>query len=79
MRIGPLGSPGTGEGYFRYGTGAMRRARAAVSVGPLSAPPPVASAEKPAKEPDTLYDPSARLAELQSARSRRGRRVDIKV
>jgi hypothetical protein len=57
----------------------MRRARAAVSVGPLSAPAPVDSAEKPGKEPNTLYDPSARPAELQAARSRRGRQLDLKV
>jgi len=79
MRIGPIGLQGTGGAYFRFGTGAMRRARAAVSVGPLSAPAPVDSAEKPGKEPNTLYDPSARPAELQAARSRSGRRLDIKV
>ena len=78
MRIGHLGLQGGGA-YFRFGTGAMRRARAAVSVGPLSDPPPVDSVDKVGKEPNILYGPSARPAELQAARSRSGHRLDIKV
>ena len=79
MRIGPIGSDGVGGAYFRYGTGAMRRARAAVSVGPLSAPAPVEPVARADAQPNTLYDPSARPAELKAAKSRSGRRLDIKV
>ena len=79
MRIGPIGLDGIGASYFRFGTGAMRRARAAVSVGPLSAPAPVEPVNKVGAEPNSLYDPKARPAELKAARSRTGRRVDVTV
>lgn len=79
MRIGPIGLNGVGAAYFRFGTGAMRRARAAVSVGPLSEPAPVEPAAATGREPNTLYDPNAQLAELHRARPKRGRRLDIRV
>jgi hypothetical protein len=37
------------------------------------------AAEKPGDESNALYDTSARPAELKAARSRSGRRLDIKV
>ena len=77
MRIGPLGSHGVGAALMRFETGAMRRARAAVSPGFVVHP--VEPVRPDDREPNTRYDPSGKLSELHVASPRKRRLLDIRV
>jgi hypothetical protein len=79
MRIGSIGTQGVGASGMRFETGAMRRARAAVSPTPFSLPPIEPVGADADREPNTRYDPRGKVSELHVARPRNPRLLDIKV
>ena len=64
---------------MRFETGAVRRARAAISPKPFSPPPVEPVGGNPNREPNTRYDPAGKLSELHVARPKSRRLLDIRV
>ena len=79
MRIGSIGPQGVAPGGLRFETGAMRRARAAVSPAPFTLAPVEPVNRDADREPNTRYDPRGQVSELHVSRPRSRRLLDIKV